>query len=88
MFQRRDDELPDEAVVRAMVCGPSSQLESKFRLTYSMIINLLRVEDLGVEDMIRRSFSEFFAQRDRPQQQLIIQTVRALTATCSLVCGH
>jgi superfamily II RNA helicase len=40
-----------------------------------MIINLLRVEDMGVEDMIRRSFSEFFAQRERPQQQLLIQSV-------------
>ena len=42
----KDDELPDEAAVRAMVCGPSGQLESKFRLTYGMIINLLRVEDM------------------------------------------
>jgi antiviral helicase SKI2 len=42
----KDDELPDETAVRAMVCGPSGQLESKFRLTYGMIINLLRVEDM------------------------------------------
>ena len=29
-----------------------------------MILNLLRVEQLRVEDMIRRSFSEFHAQRN------------------------
>ena len=40
------------------------QLESQFRLTHTMILNLLRVEQLRVEDMIRRSFSEFHAQRN------------------------
>jgi superfamily II RNA helicase len=28
------------------------------RLTYSMILNLLRVEELRVEDMMKRSFAE------------------------------
>jgi antiviral helicase SKI2 len=31
-----------------------------------MILNLLRVEDLKVEDMLRRSFAEFHAQRAQP----------------------
>lgn len=34
-----------------------------------MILNLLRVEALKVEDMIRRSFSENAAQRLLPDQQ-------------------
>lgn len=33
-------------------------LQSQFRLTYTMILNLLRVEALRVTDMMRRSFSE------------------------------
>ena len=38
-------------------------LRSQFRLTYNMILNLLRVEEMSVEAMIRRSFSEFATQR-------------------------
>ncbi|KAJ3305049.1 hypothetical protein HDU93_006327, partial [Gonapodya sp. JEL0774] len=34
-----------------------------------MILNLLRVESLKVEEMIRRSFSENASQRILPQQQ-------------------
>ena len=44
--------------------GKPTKLESQFRLTYSMILNLLRVEQLRVEDMIKRSFSEFHSQKD------------------------
>ena len=47
--------------------GAATKLESQFRLTYSMILNLLRVEDLTVEDMMKRSFAEFHAQRAQPE---------------------
>lgn len=43
------------------VCLPQGKptlLQSQFRLTYTMILNLLRVEALRVTDMMRRSFSE------------------------------
>jgi len=43
--------------------GRPMSLESKFRLTYSMILNLLRVEQLRVEDMMKRSFSEINNQK-------------------------
>lgn len=38
-------------------------LRSQFRLTFNMILNLLRVEEMSVEGMIKRSFSEFATQR-------------------------
>lgn len=38
--------------------GKPTILHSQFRLTYTMILNLLRVEALRVTDMMRRSFSE------------------------------
>ena len=47
-----------------MMLGRVTTLESQFRLTYSMILNLLRVEKLRVEDMIKRSFGEFHTQKD------------------------
>lgn len=46
-----------------MLTGSSTKLQSQFRLTYNMILNLLRVEDMSVEGMIKRSFSEFATQR-------------------------
>lgn len=44
--------------------GKPSQLQSQFRLTYTMILNLLRVDALRVEDMMKRSFSEFPSRKD------------------------
>jgi len=44
-------------------------LQSKFRLTYTMILNLLRVEQLHVEDMMKRSFSEFHSQKDQSKHK-------------------
>jgi antiviral helicase SKI2 len=46
-----------------------ARLQSQFRLTYNMILNLLRVEALKVEEMIKRSFSENASQRLLPDQQ-------------------
>ena len=45
-----------------------------------MILNLLRVEDLRVEDMIRRSFAEFHAQRALPDQQKLLAAAQAKVA--------
>ena len=52
-----------------MILGPPSKLKSQFRLTYNMILNLLRVEALRVEEMIKRSFSENASQRLLPDQK-------------------
>ncbi|EFJ42164.1 hypothetical protein VOLCADRAFT_107417 [Volvox carteri f. nagariensis] len=59
-------ELYGESELRTMLLGRGVKLESQFRLTYGMILNLLRVEDLKVEDMLKRSFAEFHAQRAAP----------------------
>ena len=61
------DDLPEETDVRRLLTGAATKLESQFRLTYSMILNLLRVEDLKVEDMLKRSFAEFHSQRAAPE---------------------
>lgn len=48
---------------------------------YSMILNLLRVEALRVEEMIKRSFSENAQQRLLPdQQKKIMESERELRA--------
>ena len=54
---------PPMPILRNMLTGSSTMLKSQFRLTYNMILNLLRVEEMSVENMIKRSFSEFATQR-------------------------
>ena len=54
---------PPNPILKQMLTGSSTKLSSQFRLTYNMILNLLRVEDMSVEGMIKRSFSEFATQR-------------------------
>ncbi|GAA5952479.1 hypothetical protein JCM21900_005322 [Sporobolomyces salmonicolor] len=64
-----DSDVPDTQTLSHMLLGQPTKLQSQFRLTYSMILNLLRVEALRVEEMIKRSFSENAAQRLLPEHQ-------------------
>ena len=57
------EEPPPIGILRNMLTGASTALKSQFRLRYNMILNLLRVEEMSVESMIKRSFSEFATQR-------------------------
>lgn len=63
-------------ILKRIILGKATKLESQFRLTYNMILNLLRVEDFKVEDMIKRSFSESHSQRVIPEQQALLSQVR------------
>jgi antiviral helicase SKI2 len=72
---------PPQPILRQMLTGSSTLLRSQFRLTYNMILNLLRVEELSVESMIKRSFSEFATQREltaNKYPQLLKRGERAL----------
>lgn len=61
-----------------MMLGTPNKLISQFRLTYNMILNLLRVEALRVEEMIKRSFSENASQALAPEQQRQVEAVGAV----------
>ncbi|GAA5998152.1 hypothetical protein JCM5350_004109 [Sporobolomyces pararoseus] len=64
-----DSDVPDVETLNHMLRGQPTKLQSQFRLTYSMILNLLRVEALRVEEMIKRSFSENASRRLMPEHQ-------------------
>ena len=59
-----------------MMQGKPEELKSKFRLTYSMILNLLRVEQLRVEDMMKRSFAESTNQKLKQTRLDTLQELR------------
>ena len=60
-------EAPPAGELKQMILGTPTKLRSQFRLTYNMILNLLRVEALRIEEMIKRSFSENTTQALLPQ---------------------
>lgn len=53
--------------------GKLTKLLSRFRLTYNMILNLLRIEMFTVEEMIRYSFSENYTQVLIPENKRKIE---------------
>ncbi|KAK4884408.1 hypothetical protein RN001_000679 [Aquatica leii] len=50
--------VPPVEELKKMMLGKPSQLKSQFRVTYGMVLTLLRVESLSVEGMMSRSFRE------------------------------
>jgi antiviral helicase SKI2 len=60
-----------------MILGDPSKLRSQFRLTYNMILNLLRVEALKIEEMIKRSFSEHATQQLLPEHEKAVKVSEA-----------
>ncbi|KAF5305755.1 hypothetical protein FQR65_LT07651 [Abscondita terminalis] len=50
--------VPPIEELKRMMVGKPSELKSQFRITYGMVLTLLRVESLTVEGMMSRSFRE------------------------------
>ncbi|KAI7903508.1 NUC185 domain-containing protein [Cokeromyces recurvatus] len=82
------DEPPEISCLSTMILGKPTKLESQFRLTYNMILNLLRVEALKVEEMIKRSFSENSAQKLLPEtKRLVDESEQKRSALRQLDCA-
>ena len=70
-------EAPPVEQLKQMIQGEPSKLRSQFRLTYNMILNLLRVEALKIEEMIKRSFSEHATQQLLPEHEKAVKLSEA-----------
>uniref|UniRef100_T1IR20 Exosome RNA helicase MTR4 n=1 Tax=Strigamia maritima TaxID=126957 RepID=T1IR20_STRMM len=53
------DEKMSPAVGKNLVKGQADAINSAFHLTYTMVLNLLRVEEINPEYMLERSFYQF-----------------------------
>ncbi|KAK9940700.1 hypothetical protein M0R45_017345 [Rubus argutus] len=83
------DEILEEKDLKHVIVGSATRLESQFRLTYIMIMHLLRVEELKVEDMLKRSFAEFHAQKKLPEkQQLLMRKLAQPTKSIECIKGE
>ncbi|XP_059165640.1 superkiller complex protein 2-like [Physella acuta] len=74
-------DVPEMSELHKMMLGKPTTLESQFRLTYTMILNLLRAEQLRVQDMIKRSFSEFHRQKDTSKHKESLEQLKKKIAT-------
>ena len=84
-----DERLPEELSIKRLILGKSTMLESRFRLTYNMMLNLLRQEDMRVEDVIKRSFAEVWAQRAAPQAlELKVALEKQLAKIPPIICMY
>lgn len=60
------DEKVSPAVGRDIVQGKADPINSAFHLTYNMVLNLIRVEEINPEYMLERSFYQFQNQTTIP----------------------
>ncbi|KAH9503389.1 Helicase SKI2W [Bulinus truncatus] len=74
-------DVPEASELHKMMLGKPTSLESHFRLTYSMILNLLRAEQLRVQDMIKRSFSEFHHQKNTSKHKESLEKLKGKMST-------
>ncbi|OQV13156.1 Superkiller viralicidic activity 2-like 2 [Hypsibius exemplaris] len=61
-----DEQIP-AAVLKGIVKGTADALKSAFRLTYNMILNLLRVDGISPEYILERSFLQYQSYADIPK---------------------
>ncbi|KAK2149228.1 hypothetical protein NP493_3034g00010 [Ridgeia piscesae] len=83
------DLLPSEYIQMAgRAVGADLMSLSQFRLTYSMILNLMRVEQIRVEDMMKHSFSEYNTQKDVQRHQVELKEVTEKLAALPMVLDY
>ena len=78
------DERLDSEACRSIVQGMPDPLISRFRLSYNMILNLMRVETMDAEFVIRRSFHQFQYERSLPDLEQQIKAAEAEYQTLSI----
>lgn len=61
-----DEKLPP-AIGRTLIKGQPHAINSAFHLTYNMVLNLMRVEEINPEYMLERSFYQFQNQSAIPE---------------------
>lgn len=70
------DEAVEPDTLKSLMGGGSDLLLSSFHLTYNMVLNLLRVEDVDPEYMMKRSFAQFQRLRGKPQLEAKAEALR------------
>ncbi|RLW05179.1 hypothetical protein DV515_00005391 [Chloebia gouldiae] len=70
------DEKMSPTIGKQLLKGSADPLNSAFHLTYNMVLNLLRVEEINPEYMLEKSFYQFQHYRTIPEIVETISSVR------------
>ena len=62
-------DLPSVSVIMNITEKTTDQVKSRFRISYAMILNIIRVQDLTLESMLSHSFLEAVRLRELDQKQ-------------------
>lgn len=65
------DEKMEPAVCKGILYGDPDPLNSSYRISYNMLLNMMRVEDIDPEYLLRASFHQF--QREKEVPSLLAQ---------------
>mmetsp|Transcript_4329 Transcript_4329/g.11207 ORF Transcript_4329/g.11207 Transcript_4329/m.11207 type:complete len:1117 (+) Transcript_4329:165-3515(+) len=60
------DEKMEPAICKGILYGDPDPLNSSYRISYNMLLNLMRVEDVEPEYLLRASFHQFQREKDAP----------------------
>ncbi|CAH8572937.1 unnamed protein product [Schistosoma turkestanicum] len=74
------DESMTSELAHQIMMGPPPPLNSAFHITYNMLLNLLRVEEINPEYMMERSFCQFQNYSSLPN---MYKELNELRATCA-----
>ncbi|CAF4637908.1 unnamed protein product, partial [Rotaria sp. Silwood1] len=74
-------DVPSISSLKGMILGKSAQLQSQFRLTYSMILNFLRVAECPLEYMVSSSYSEYHSQKANARDIIAANKLRSTIET-------
>lgn len=57
-FFHQEKDLPDKQIMGSMIMSKGEKLESKFKMSYSILFNALSSQIIELEDIMRKSFGE------------------------------
>ncbi|TNN09463.1 Superkiller viralicidic activity 2-like 2 [Schistosoma japonicum] len=75
------DESMTSELAHQIMMGPPPPLNSAFHITYNMLLNLLRVEEINPEYMMERSFCQFQNYASLPNMYKELNELRATYAS-------
>eukprot|EP01135_Chromosphaera_perkinsii_P004186 Nk52_evm5s271 gene=Nk52_evmTU5s271 len=78
------DEKMEPNIATALLKGQSDALNSAFHLSYNMILNLMRVEEISPEYMLERCFNQFQNNAVIPELQSKLLSLNAETQSIEI----
>merc|ERR1740124_1404551 len=64
------DEIMEPSVCKGILYGDPDPLNSSYRISYNMLLNMMRVEDVDPEYLLRASFHQFQQESGAPALEL------------------